>query len=185
MLIAQANKLAQAILIPRFIVTDFISSPYPIVMSTSPEINRKDFLQLFGMGAAALVASACLGGCGSKSNDPSGGGPGVPGVTGVDFTIDLSAGSSAPLNDAAKGYIYNATGDVIVAKTAAGGYVALQAPCPHEGTTVYFTQSQNQFVCPNHFAMFRTDGSLISGPAPRGLKQFTVVQTGTSLRVTG
>lgn len=145
-------------------------------------MNRKDFLQLFGIGAATLVASACLGGCGSKSNDPS---AGVAGATSVDFTVDLTAASSAPLNDAAKGYIYSATRDVIVAKTMAGSYVALQAPCPHEGTTVYFTQAQNQFVCPNHYALFQTDGALISGPSPRGLKQFTVVQTGTSLRVTG
>ena len=151
----------------------------PCCMSDITEMNRKDFLQLFGRGAAALVATACLGGCGSKGSDP------VPGVAGVDFTLDLSAASSAPLNDPAKGYVYNATRDVIVAKLAAGGYVALQAPCPHQGTSVYFSQSQNQFVCPNHFAIFQTDGAVVSGPAPRGLKQFAVVQTGTSLRVTG
>ena len=151
-------------------------------MAISSEMNRKEFLQLFGIGATALVASACLGGCGSKSSDPS---AGVAGATGVDFTVDLAAASSAPLHDAATGYIYNATRDVIVAKTVAGTYVALQAPCPHEGTSVYFAQAQNRFVCPNHSALFQTDGSLISGPSPRGLKQYTVVQNGNALRVTG
>lgn len=148
----------------------------------SSEMNRKDFLQLFGFGATALFASACLGGCGSKSSDPS---TGVAGASSVDFTVDLTAGSSAPLNNAAEGYIYNSTRDVIVAKTAAGGYVALQAPCPHAGTSVYFSQGQNRFICPNHNAIFDVGGAVLSGPSPRALKQYTVAQTGTTLRITG
>ena len=144
-------------------------------------MNRKDFLQLFGLGATALVASACLGGCGSssKNSDP------VPAASGIDFTVDLAAASSAPLNDAATGYIYSPTRDVIVAKTTAGTYVALQAPCPHQGTSVYFAQSQNRFICPNHNAIFDLAGTVLSGPAPRALKQYIVTQTGTSLRITG
>lgn len=151
-------------------------------MATSPEMNRKDFLQLFGFGATALLASACLGGCGSKASDPA---AGVPGVTNVDFMVDLTAASSAPLNDPAVGYIYSSTRDVIVAKTAAGDYIAVQAPCTHEGTSVYFSQNQNRFICPNHFAFFDTGGAVLNGPAPRPLKKFAVVKTGTSLRVTG
>lgn len=146
------------------------------------EMNRKDFLQLFGFGATALFASACLGGCGSKNSDPS---TGVTGTSSVDFTVDLTASSSAPLNDAAVGYIYNSTRDVIVAKTAAGDYVALQAPCPHQGTSVYFSQGQSRFICPNHNAIFDVGGAVLSGPSPRALKQYAVVQTGTSLHITG
>ena len=150
-------------------------------MPNRPEMNRKDFLQLFGAGAAALVASACLGGCGSssKNSDP------VPGASNVDFTVDLTATSSAPLDSTATGYIYNSTRDVIVAKTKAGTYVALQAPCPHQGTSVYFAPAQNQFVCPNHSAVFNLSGGVISGPSPSALKQYTVTQTGTTLRITG
>lgn len=148
-------------------------------MANSPGMNRKEFLQLFGVGATALVATACLGGCGSKASDP------VPGVANADFVVDLTAASSAPLNNAAVGYIYSPTRDIIVAKTTAGTYVALQAPCPHQGTSVYFDQGQSHFVCPNHYAMFDLSGTVLSGPSPRALKQFTVVQTGTSLRITG
>lgn len=148
-------------------------------MATSSEMNRKDFLQLFGFGATALLASACLGGCGSKEADP------VPGASNVDFTVDLTAASSSPLNDPAVGYIYSPTRDVIVAKTAAGGYLALQAPCTHQGTTVYFAQGQNRFICPNHNAIFDTGGAVLSGPAPQPLKKFAVAQTGTTLRITG
>ena len=150
-------------------------------MANPSEMNRKDFLQLFGFGATALLASACLGGCGSKAGDPD---P-VVGASNVDFTVDLTAAGSAPLNDPAVGYVYNATRDVIVAKTAAGGYIALQAPCTHDGTIVYFAQSKNQFICPNHNAMFNTSGAVLGGPAPQPLKKYTVTQTGTSLRITG
>lgn len=142
-------------------------------------MNRHEFLQLFGLGATALAASACLGGCGRKAGDP------VPGAGGVDFAVDLAAASSAPLHDPAVGYLYNATRDVIVAKTAAGTYVALQAPCPHQGTGVYFLQSQDHFICPNHYAYFDTGGAVLSGPAPRGLKAYRVAQNGSSLRITG
>ncbi|MDQ2773203.1 MAG: Rieske (2Fe-2S) protein [Bacteroidota bacterium] len=148
-------------------------------MAASPDMNRKDFLQLFGLGATALVATACLGGCGSKSVDP------VVGATSVDFTVDLTAASSAPLNNPAVGYIYNSTRDVIVAKTTAGTYVALQAPCPHEGTSVYFSPGQSRFICPNHNAIFDVGGTVLSGPSPRALKQYAVVQTANSLHITG
>ena len=107
------------------------------------------------------------------------------GTANVDFTIDLTAASSAPLNDAAVGYVYNATRDVIVAKTTAGSYLAVQAPCTHQGTTVYFDPGQNRFICPNHNAMFDTSGAVLSGPAPQPLKRFAVAQTGTTLRITG
>ena len=148
-------------------------------MAASAQINRKEFLQLFGAGAAALVATACLGGCGSKNSDP------VVGASSVDFTVDLTAASSTPLHDASTGYIYNSTRDVIVAKTAAGGYVALQAPCPHAGTSVFFSQAQSQFICPNHNAIFDIGGAVLSGPSPAALKQFKVAQSGNLLRITG
>jgi cytochrome b6-f complex iron-sulfur subunit len=142
-------------------------------------MNRKDFLQLFGLGATALVASACLGGCGSKSSDP------VPGAANVDFTVDLTAASSAALNNAAVGYIYGPNRDVIVAKTTAGTYVALQAPCPHQGTSVYFTPGSGHFTCPNHNAVFSTSGAVLGGPTSTSLKQYAVAQSGNMLHITG
>lgn len=142
-------------------------------------MNRQEFIQLFGLGAASLLASVCLGGCGSSSSGP------ITADSGVDFTVDLAASSSADLNNASVGYVYNAARTVIVAKTTAGTYVAFQAPCPHEGFTVYFAQSQSRFICPKHNAVFDTDGNVVSGPVSRALKQYTVTQTGNTLRVTG
>ncbi|AWM31779.1 Rieske (2Fe-2S) protein [Hymenobacter nivis] len=143
-------------------------------------MNRQNFLQLFGLGAAGLLASACLSGCSSAGSDPA-----PTAATGVDFAVDLTAVTSTPLNDAGVGYIYGANRAVIVAKTTAGTYVAFQAPCPHQGTSVYFDQAAAHFICPNHNAVFNLSGGIISGPVSSGLKQYAVVQTGTSLHVTG
>lgn len=147
-------------------------------MSSASEMNRKDFLHLFGLGAAGLLASACLGGCGS-SNDP------VPAASSVDFTVDLTAASSANLTTASIGYVYNAERTVIVARTTGGSYVAFQAPCPYEGVTVTYSPSQVRFVCTRHNAVSGADGAVLSGPAPRALKQYSVAPTGSVLRVTG
>ena len=147
-------------------------------MPANAPMNRLEFLQLFGLGATALLATGCLAGC-SKKEDP------IPGASGVDFTLDLSAAATAPLQDPATGYVYNTDRSVVVAKTTAGTYIAVQAPCPHQGTTVYFSPASSQFICPNHNAIFDVGGAVLSGPAPRALKQYTVAQTGTTLRITG
>jgi cytochrome b6-f complex iron-sulfur subunit len=146
-------------------------------MEKTSEINRKEFLQLFGTGAVALLATACLGGC-STSSDP------VPGATSVDVTLDLTSTAAADLNDANIGYVYVASRAVIVAKTTAGTYIAVQAPCTHEGVSVTYNKAAARFVCPRHNSQFADSGTVLSGVAPNSLKKYTVVQTGNSLRIT-
>ncbi|RSK42991.1 QcrA and Rieske domain-containing protein [Hymenobacter perfusus] len=141
-------------------------------------MDRKDFLQLFVLGTAA-AATGCLGAC---SKDESTG-P-TTGAANVDFTVDLAAAASASLV-AGTGYVYSSDNAVIVAKTSAGSYVAVQAPCTHEGVRVTFNSSRQQFFCAQHSAYFSPTGAVVSGPPPRALKQYTVTQTGNSLRITG
>lgn len=151
-------------------------------MAINSEMNRKEFMQLFGLGAAYLLASACLGGCSAAAGSDS---TPVPVATGVNTTLDLTAASSAPLNDASVGYVYADSRAIIVAKTTAGTYLAFQAPCPHQGTAVYFSQSQSRFICPNHNAIFNLSGGVVSGPVSSGLRQYTVTQSGNILTITG
>lgn len=146
------------------------------------EINRKEFLQLFGLGAASLLASACLGGCNAATGSNSAAMPTA--ATNVNITVDLTATTSAPLNDAAVGYVYADSRAIIVVKTTAGNYLAFQAPCPHQGTSVYFSPSQGRFVCPNHNAIFNLSGGVVSGPVSSGLRQYTVTQSGNTLTIT-
>ncbi len=41
--------------------------------------------------------------------------------------------------------------------------------CPHLGCQVEWVGDQRHFYCPCHASVFAEDGSVISGPAPRGL----------------
>lgn len=81
-------------------------------------MNRQDFLQLFGLGAASLLASACLGGCNAATGGDSAAVPAA--ATNVAITVDLTATTSTPLNDAAVGYIYADSRAIIVAKPRPG-----------------------------------------------------------------
>ncbi|MBT9394609.1 Rieske (2Fe-2S) protein [Hymenobacter sp. NST-14] len=141
-------------------------------------MDRKDFLQLFVLGTAA-AATGCLGGCSSesKANDPT------PPATGVDFTLDLTAPANAQLA-AGTGFVYGASNRVLVAKTN-GTYVALQASCTHEGVTLSFDSATSRVVCPRHGGTYSSTGAVLAGPPPAALKQYTVVQTGNLLRITG
>ncbi|TGE20270.1 Rieske (2Fe-2S) protein [Hymenobacter aquaticus] len=148
-------------------------------------MERKEFIQLFGMGAVAVLATGCLGGCSSKGGDPAPDNGGTGGATGVDFTLDLTDPANADLNNPAIGYVYGASRRVIVAKLTDGTYIAVQAPCTHEGFTIVYQASASNFLCPNHGSLFNSDGTVAGGPATRALKKYTVTQTGNTLRVTG
>ncbi|HLK97563.1 MAG TPA: Rieske (2Fe-2S) protein [Hymenobacter sp.] len=144
-------------------------------------MKRNEFIQLFGLGAVSVLAGGCLGGCSKDDNDGSTPTP----TSSVDFTLDLTAAANAPLNDPAVGYVYGANGQVIVAKTTAGGFIAVAAPCTHQGTRVVFQAANTLFFCPTHSSRFNPDGTVVNGPAGAALKRYTVTQTGNSLRVTG
>lgn len=45
----------------------------------------------------------------------------------------------------------------------------LSSACPHEGCSVMWRDETNDFFCPCHDSLFGADGSLLSGPAQRGL----------------
>ena len=141
-------------------------------------MTRPDFLTLIGLGAGAVL-TGCLGGC--KKDDS------VP-PTNVDFTVDLSASANAALG-AAGGYVYRGPADgIIVARTAAGTYLAAARQCTHQQTTLEFRGGSGVFHCPNHNAEFGPTGAVARPPdtgSATNLKVYTVTQTGTTLRITG
>jgi len=128
-------------------------------------MDRKEFLQLVGKGAASAFFLSCLSGCSKDS---------VSAPTNVDFTVDLT--KNLLTNGA-----YHVQSGVIVAKTSTGTYIAFQAACTHEGQELTYTNSQ--FYCSRHGARFSNTGSVVSGPTSVSLKQYNAVVTGTSLRV--
>jgi Rieske Fe-S protein len=78
---------------------------------------------------------------------------------------------------------------VIVVRLASGAtasaFTAVQVNCTHEGTSINYNAQAGQFICPNHGSTFTTSGAVTLGPAAKALKLYSVVVTGTSLRVSG
>ncbi|MDI9869481.1 QcrA and Rieske domain-containing protein [Flectobacillus roseus] len=159
-------------------------------------MERKEFMSLVGISVGAVILQNCLSGCSSKSDPtPSGGttggtttNPTSTGFTGnaasskgtIDFTIDISTSDYATLKTNGSALV---VGDVIVARTKAGNFIALAKACTHEGTTVNFLADQDRFKCPNHGSEFSTTGTVLSAPASSPLKQYTASFDATSSKV--
>jgi cytochrome b6-f complex iron-sulfur subunit len=136
-------------------------------------MDRKAFLTLCGISAAAFAATYCLGGCKPLDSAPT-----AP--TGIDFTLNLSDAANAVLNTDGGSLTKNG---VIVARTVGGSYVAVSQACTHAGTTVQYEVGANRFHCPNHGSNFATDGSVVNGPAASPLVKYNTSLSGTMLRV--
>lgn len=138
-------------------------------------MDRKEFLSLLGLGAGAAVLTTCLGGCSKSSNGSSSVAPST-----ADFTLDLSqAANAALLNNG--GYLYH--DGIIVAKTQAGNYIAVQQVCTHENVSVIYQAKNQRFYCSGHGATFSETGVVTGGPAPRDLKQYNTSLNGSNLRI--
>lgn len=135
-------------------------------------MERREFLSMVGIGAAAVACSYCLAGC--KVNDP-----GIVAPSNVDFTLDLSNPAYSGLKTVG-GYVYNA--GVIVAHAAAG-YIAVSSACTHQGNTIIFDAANNNFYCPAHGSRFSTTGAVVNGPAASPVGRYNTTLTGNSLRV--
>ncbi|WP_413667947.1 ubiquinol-cytochrome c reductase iron-sulfur subunit [Mucilaginibacter sp. Mucisp86] len=139
-------------------------------------MDRKEFLSTIGITAASFALINCIG-CSKKSDSASGS---ITGPTGVDFTLDLSlSANSALLSNG--GYL--ASNGVIVAKTTAGAYIAVQQSCTHESYPLIYQGSSQQFYCNNHGSAFTEAGVVKNSPANRNLTVYKTTLTGTSLRV--
>jgi menaquinol-cytochrome c reductase iron-sulfur subunit len=66
-----------------------------------------------------------------------------------------------------------------VVKRADGGVTAFGPQCTHLGCAYHWDDGRQQFLCPCHSSLFRMDGTVISGPAPRPLDRYeTKVENG-------
>jgi len=137
-------------------------------------MERKEFLSILGIGAAAVACSYCFGGC----TNPNAG-SNITAPANVDFTLDLTNAAYSALKNVG-GYVYNA--GVIVAH-AQSGYVAVSQSCTHQGTTIVFDAGGNSFFCPAHGSRFSLNGGVINGPAANALGSYKTALTGNSLRV--
>jgi cytochrome b6-f complex iron-sulfur subunit len=145
---------------------------------------------LVSCGAACL---SLLAGCtGSEPAAPAGAGTNGTGTngTGTNGTGTNGTGPTEPAGFLARlsdvpvgaGAIVDST--VLVVHPVAGEVKAYDARCPHAGVIVGTPDASGVITCSGHFAHYRaSDGSLIDGPSPRGLKKIEVrVADGAVLR---
>ncbi len=138
-------------------------------------MDRKEFLSQLGIGAAGLVLFGCMGGCEKESVPAS--------PSNVNLTIDLTSTTYSKLLTPGQ-FAYTGNG-IIVAQTTSGDYIAVSQYCTHEGVTVVFESTKNDFYCSAHNSRFNTSGAVQSGPAGSALKQYTVTKNGNTLTIKG
>jgi len=72
---------------------------------------------------------------------------------------------------------------VYVIKSTGGAPRVLSAVCPHLGCSITWSDTKRQFVCPCHNGVFAADGTLLSGPPPRGMDDLEARIEGGKLQV--
>ncbi|MDB5145234.1 MAG: cytochrome b6-f complex iron-sulfur subunit [Mucilaginibacter sp.] len=142
-------------------------------------ISRKEFFAIIGAGAASTIILSCAG-CSKSSQGPDNGQNNVTGPTGVDFTLDLTSSANAALLSNG-GYL--ASQGILVARTEAGAYIAVQQSCTHQNYPLVYVGSASEFYCNNHGSAFSETGVVKNSPANRNLTVYNTTLTGTSLRI--
>lgn len=143
-----------------------------IPLSPVPGPTRREFCA-YACQIASAVAAGALAGCGGSPTSPSA--PQMASVAGtvngrtISVAID-SASALAAVGSAAM--VQSSLGTFLVSRTAQEAFTALTAVCTHESCTITGFDG-NQYVCPCHGSRFTTSGTVVSGPAPRALRQFT------------
>ncbi len=137
-------------------------------------MDRKEFLSLLGMGAGAITIGACLNAC-SKT-------PVVAAPPTVNFNLDLTQPANSALTTLG-GYMY--ANGVIIAKTNQGAYIAVAEICTHQGSTIIYQSSIDDFFCPSHGSTYAPNGKVVQGPSVTNLKQYTTQLNGNLLHIWG
>jgi cytochrome b6-f complex iron-sulfur subunit len=102
-------------------------------------------------------------------------------VVQVDATSPLANVAGAALTEVFVGGIFRF---ILIARTGAQTFSALNGVCTHEGCTVTRFAAPI-FECPCHGSRYDTDGNVVQGPAPASLPRLdTFFDAGTlSIRV--
>lgn len=137
-------------------------------------IDRRKFLKSsFALCGATIIGSSIfLESCQKSALSPSGN---------LNFTLDLSKPANAALKTPGGSIVSN---NVIIVNSA-GTFVALSDICTHQGCSVNYSKSGNDFVCPCHGGIYNMSGTVIAGPPPSALKKYNVSQSGNILTITG
>jgi Rieske Fe-S protein len=74
-------------------------------------------------------------------------------------------------------------GDVLIVRTGDEQYVAMSDVCPHKQCRVE-VRTATLIKCPCHGSAYKIDGTYVSGPAHKSLRQFRVAVANGVITVT-
>jgi len=74
-------------------------------------------------------------------------------------------------DDAWTKYPSGPIGSVWISKSKDETVTAFSSTCPHLGCIVDYVPGDEVYFCPCHAATFQANGSMVSGPQPRGMDQ--------------
>jgi cytochrome b6-f complex iron-sulfur subunit len=139
-------------------------------MVKTSEITRREFLKIVGLlaGSAAIGSTTFLAGCGY---------PTAPEIQadaylleGNTVTVMLAkvpqlsqvGGAAAIRNDGDKVH-------VIIARTGEDRFATALNQCPHREKPLGYDHQAGHFICSSGKSKFKTDGSIVKGPAEQPL----------------
>ncbi len=135
-------------------------------------MNRKDFLNKLGIGAAFVLTASCMNACSKADN-----------IGPVDFTLDLDNPTYSKLKTNGNYVVVN---NAVVARTVDGEYVAATVICSHEQKKkVIYKKSTNEFFCTDHDARFDLNGNGLNEEGKKDLTIFNTSLNGNILSVVG
>lgn len=161
-------------------------------MNQEPNPSRRAFLNALGLSAAVVGAGAVLSACGAQgsSAQPAAATNSVAEGSGTKPVTETSTQGPEPLKvpvasvPVGSGIVLAESG-IVVTQPTAGTFEAFDVTCPHQGNPVSEVVPGKYILCAFHNSKFAlADGSVVGGPAQRGLKQLQVAASGTDLVVT-
>jgi len=135
--------------------------------------DRRDVLA--GIAAASLLPLGCGGG-GNDTPLVDGPPPSDPGfeMCGANVCVDLTKdANSGLLTTGGSRVITSGTKKIIIVRTSDTEFATLSPICTHQGCTVAYQLSGNNFRCPCHGSQFAIDGAVTMGPALSDLTPFS------------
>ncbi len=99
----------------------------------------------------------------------------------VNFMLDLTKSANASLKTSGGSLALNG----VIVVNSGGNFIAVAQTCTHNGCTVGYNKTNNDFECPCHGGVYDTSGNVTSGPPPAPLKSYTVTRSGNILTIAG
>lgn len=139
--------------------------PEPLTTATGPSTPSR---RLVLTGAGGFALAVCLAGCGAPTAAVTTAPAGATTVPAADIPV----GSG------------KIVGNFVVTQPTAGTFAAFSYLCTHQNLPVQQV-TETTIVCGRHGSTYSIrDGSVLTGPATKGLAKATVTKSGDTLTIT-